>query len=167
MVKSRSGNVHKRLYKNGEFVDALIEGKWHLGIVQGLACTKEIKGIAYIVLLTNENVSKNFSDKMLRPSETFSQELALELENEMPDPVQEIPDKIEEKKEDILIQVSQEPWRDSHDFVNPQPMKAPKTKRFLPVTESDIDKLQDQCKSKNTHKQTGWGIRTLRGEPNL
>lgn len=161
MVNSRTGNLRRNIYSIGQFVDVLIEGQWLLGIVERLAYADNSQTFSYHVMLTNENVSKIFRENNMRPSETFSQELALELEQEMPDPSQEITDSIQPR---INMELSQShPWS-SQDFVKPAPKKPPATKRFLSVTDSEIDKLQDQSKSKNTHKLTGWGVRTLRGK---
>lgn len=157
MVKSRSGNVHKKVYNPGEFVDVLTEGKWQLGIVERIVMNKNYKGIPYQVLLTNDNVSKVFSEKQLRPSANFSQEIAKEFETDMLDPTQQEEDK---KVEEFPKLPPEDPWS-SQDFVKKN--LSPKPKRFLSVSESEIDQLQDKSKSKNTHKQTGWGVRTLRG----
>lgn len=67
MVRSRSGNVHKKVYKPGEFVNLLIEGTWKIGIGEKMAMVKGCMGIPYQVLLTNDNVSKVFAEKDMRP----------------------------------------------------------------------------------------------------
>lgn len=161
MVKLRSSYIHKKVYNPGEFVDVLIEGTWKIGIVEKIAMFENFKGIPYQVLLTNENVSRVFSEKQMRPSETFSlsQEVVRDLEVDMTDPTEE-QEKETRKVEEFPKLPREDPWS-SQDFVKKK--TSPKPKRFLAVSESEIDKLQDQSKSKNTHKQTGWGVRTLRG----
>lgn len=134
-------------------MEAFHEGFWQLGIMQGM---QFVNGIGYKVLLTNKNEERAFSDNVLKPSENFSQEIAKEFEEEMLDPTQEIGEKI---KQEEAIQVLEDPWLDnSQNFVNPQPMKQPKSKCFLQVTDKEIDMLQDQSKSAKTHKMTTWGV---------
>lgn len=140
-------------------MEAFHEGFWQLGIIQGM---KYVNGIGYKVLITNKNEELAFSDKFLKPSDTFSQEIAKEFEEEMLDPTQEEP---KANQQEEPIQVSEDPWLgDSQNFVNPEPMKPPKTKRFLQVSEQQIDQLQDQSKSAKTHKMTSWGVKALRGK---
>lgn len=156
---SRPINLRRHIYNHGDYVDAFHEGFWQLGIVKGM---EYVNGIGYNVWLTNKNEIHAFSDKMLKPSETFSQEIAKEFEEEMPDPTQE---KCQQNEQEQPIQVIEDPWLgDSQNFVNPKPMEPPKSKRFLEVSEKEIDMLQDQSKSSKTHKLTAWGVKALRGK---
>lgn len=156
---SRPLHLSRHIYKIGDYVEAFHEGFWQFGIVKGMAY---VNGIGYKVLLTGRNEKRAFSDKVMKPSENFSQEIAQEFEQEMVDPTQEIH---EEKELDPDIPAMEDPWfGDTQNFQDPKPMKPPKTRRFIEVSAEEIDNLQDQSKSSKTHKMTAWGVKALRGK---
>lgn len=159
---SKPIHLTRHIYKIGDYVEAFHEGFWQLGIIRGM---RYVKGIGYNVWLTNKNEHHDFSDKVLKPSDTFSQEIAKEFEEEMEDLTQDI---VKEKAPDERVQVpvTDDPWLgDSQNFIDPKPMKPPttKAKRFLEVSDKEIDMLQDQSKSSKTHKMTAWGVKQLTG----
>lgn len=119
------------------------------------------KGFEYTVILINLGVSVQAVPLFMRSSERFKKMLDDELSQEMPDITQEIG-----KKEEFGV--SQSPWQDREDFIDPQPMKKPvqksvqKTNRFKECSENDILKLQTNSKAASTHKHTRWGVKQLR-----
>lgn len=156
---SKAINLRRHIYKHGDYVEAFHEGFWQLGIVQGM---HYVEGIGYKVLITSKNEEHAFSDKMLKPSENFSQEIAMAFDEEMIDPTQ---DPSTEKNEEEPRKVMEDPWfGDTQNFVIPEPMQPPKQKRFLQVSEKELDNLQGQSKSAKTHKMTSWGVKNLRGK---
>lgn len=153
---SRPLHLTRHIYKRGDYVEAVHDGFWQLGIIRGM---RYVNGIGYNVWLTNRNEEHAFSDKHIRPSENFSQEIAKAFEEEMVDPTQE------KSPEKVPTYVMDDPWLgDSQNFINPEPMKPPHNKRFIEVSEKEIDMLQDQSKSAKTHKLTTWGVKALRGK---
>lgn len=153
-----------------------MEGVWEPGIVKSMLYNR---GMRYVIDLFKQGKEVTVSPRALRPSEHLTQEVLNDMLDDMPDPSQEgtnPPDESEnvlaqgsetvDIPKDIDIAVSQEPWRDGSDFVNPEPMQAPKPKRFKEKTASEIDKLQAASKSVNTHRQTQWGVKVFKGKYN-
>lgn len=145
--------VKSVFYTLGEFVDVLIEGEWHEGVVQGRQYGK--RGTEYIVCLVNKAKQVTILFRNVRPAKRFKEMLEMEFSQEMPDPSQD---------NQPTGGVSQEPWKDGADFVNPVPMVAPKPKRFRKLEESDLNKLQHGAKAKSTHKATKWGLNVFKGK---
>lgn len=85
--------------------------------------------------------TKHYEDAFL------DEHLILELSQEMPDQTQSLPQP--------SLHVSQEPWKDTDDFINPAPMLPPskppvkpKPSRFLSMSETDLNDLQSNSKAK-------------------
>lgn len=139
-------------YHLGDFVDVLVEGIWEEAVIQGRNYTK--KGTEYLVMLINKGKKMSVLYRHVRPSLRFTKMLADELSEEMPDPTQE---------STTHVGVSQEPWNDRSDFVNPEPMKAPPPKRFKSLSDKELNKLQAGAKAESTHKHTAWGLKVFQG----
>lgn len=144
------------LFKVAQFVDVLINGNWIEAIVQAVRFYG--KRVSYLVCLIDQARDVAVSQENVRASSRFEQMLSQELEIEMLEP-EEPPS------------VSQAPWNDKDDFVDPIPMVAPQKKttpgkrpsRFQILTEEEIDALQRGSKSASTHKHTQWALKIFRG----
>lgn len=121
--------------------------------------------------------SQHLPDIPTNDPEIWDEKLIMELSQDMPDPTQPTDNVISSptvSNERPHISVSQEPWKDSNDFINPHPMLPPLPKlsmpnvkqssRFHKMTDAQVDALQAGSKSKNTHRSTQWGITALRGK---
>lgn len=154
------------IFKVAEFVQILVNGSWQEGVVQAVRFGKS-GSVSYLVCIFDQSRTLAVPQKDVRPSEQFAAMLSQELEEEMPDPTQD--------SDNPSIFVSQAPWNDRDDFVNPKPMVPPKKDpkkettpprpptRFKIMTDEEIDALQRGSKSTSTHKHTQWALKTLRG----
>lgn len=150
------------IFKVADFVQILDNGCWQEGLVQAVRFNAS-KAVSYLVCIFDQSRTLAVPQKDVRASERFTTMLSQELDEEMPDPTQDA--------ENPSIFVSQAPWDDRDDFVNPKPMVPPKkdptpprpATRFKIMTEEEIDALQRGSKSNSTHKQTQWALKTLRG----
>lgn len=150
------------LFKVADFVQILVNGLWQEGAVQAVRFDK-FQAVSYLVCIFDQCRTLAVPQNEVRASERFTAMLSQELDEEMPDPSQD--------NDNPSVFVSQAPWDDREDFVNPKPMVPPrkdptpprKPTRFKIMTDEEIDALQRGSKSNSTHKHTKWALKTFRG----
>lgn len=146
-------------FRKGDFVEVWYNGHWLHAMVEGI---QGISPLTYHVCIMNTATKVTVSSRYIRTNPTLSQDFLKDFEDEIPDLTQQMED-------NPLLLVSQPPWDDSDDFVQPRPLNPPKKTttnrtRFPSMTEAQIDELQLGSKAYNTHRATQWGLKVFRGE---
>lgn len=129
------------------------------------------KAITYSVVLIDEGKASFFLETIIRWSIKFSQQLAAELEVDIPNMSRgnmekKQDDEIKEKETRYSIQprtLARWTW-----FRRPYSYEGSytKTQRFQDMSGAEVDDLQDSSKSENTHKHAIWAVKIYKGKEN-